>query len=350
MRIAVLLLLSVPLYAQVGGGGGGVSGGNTGNVGGGGSLTNANAIVCVAAPAILQECGANNTPATLNSNTSAGTNAFAITQSGTGRALFATRTNNSAVRPVSSILNGGGSDTNPALTLQESLATSPALAVDTTGSISAWVGAILGNGSHVISNASVYGGVSGSTFGVTPTFDWGISRGGADIIDFGNGTAGDTTAGLRAGNYNKWTLTAPTTAATLTAGGDNLTYTLPAYTASISGAIYTWSNAFNLGAQFNAVATSQFAPDTAVTITRLRFHVTTAGATCSTAPVFSIQDTSNGFANLASLTISNGTNDFDSGAISVAVTSGHVLQGAWSTAASGCGTNPSGPSFTMSYR
>lgn len=36
-------------------------------------------------------------------------------------------------------------------------------------------------------------------------------------------------------SVNKWTMTAPTTAATLTAGGDSLTYTMPAATSTIAG-------------------------------------------------------------------------------------------------------------------
>jgi hypothetical protein len=120
-------------------------------------------------------------------------------------------------------------------------------------------------------------------------------------------------------------------------------------TPSLTPAVHTWGCTIGLGTQFGGFTCAQFVPDTAITIVKMTMFATTAGATCTTAPVLAIEDTSNANAILTSLTFANAVNNYASGTLAVGVTSGHVLQAAISTAGV-CVTNPSGVSFLVEYR
>src|SRR5205814_10463918 len=64
------------------------------------------------------------------------------------------------------------------------------------------------------------------------------------------------------------------------------------------------------------------------------------GSGCTTVPIVALWDATAGSA-LTSLTISNGTSFFDSGAVSISIVAGHQIDTKVTTAASGCGTQPS---------
>lgn len=85
-----------------------------------------------------------------------------------------------------------------------------------------------------------------------------------------------------------------------------------------------------------------------VTITRFQLEVVTAAVGCSTFPVISIYDLT-ASAIVTSITLSTGHN-YDSGALSIATTAGHVLYAEVSTAGAGCSTQAVGFSGVVQYQ
>lgn len=114
--------------------------------------------------------------------------------------------------------------------------------------------------------------------------------------------------------------------------------------------IMTWSNNANgYSSQYIGPVAAYFTPVSAVTIRRFQMYYITTGVGCTTAPVIAVYDSTTS-TPVASFTISNGTGIFDSGAISVNIAAGDVLQVRYTTAAAGCTTLPSNDTFTVQYQ
>jgi hypothetical protein len=112
----------------------------------------------------------------------------------------------------------------------------------------------------------------------------------------------------------------------------------------------TWSNNANgYSSQYIGPVAAYFTPVSAVTIRRFQMYYITTGVGCTTAPVIAVYDSTTS-TPVASFTISNGTGIFDSGAISVNIAAGDVLQVRYTTAAAGCTTLPSNDTFTVQYQ
>lgn len=86
--------------------------------------------------------------------------------------------------------------------------------------------------------------------------------------------------------------------------------------------------------------------DKAITITRLEAGEGSGGAGCGTFPVISVFD---GTSNIATLTIAGAAHD-DSGALSINVAAGKVLNFRITTAAVGCAPAPANVGVSMSYK
>lgn len=125
--------------------------------------------------------------------------------------------------------------------------------------------------------------------------------------------------------------------------------------ASIGGEVVTYPTHATWRSDVSGALTSTFTsairmtPVHAITITRMEFGLGTAPVGCSTAAVVSLYNVTDS-SILASVTLVNGTQIYDSGAISVAVPAGKVIAPRVSTAAASCGTAPSSAYITMQYK
>jgi hypothetical protein len=108
-----------------------------------------------------------------------------------------------------------------------------------------------------------------------------------------------------------------------------------------------WSS-WTTGTTSGAYTENQHTFTKPFTLTRFTSFVTTAGVTCTTGGVLSIFDLT-ATSDLATLTLTNGTNYFDSGVLAVAVVAGHNIQFRVKTAGTGCATFPGGINWNMEY-
>lgn len=111
----------------------------------------------------------------------------------------------------------------------------------------------------------------------------------------------------------------------------------------------SWGNRIDIAATNTGQVGPIFVPASTVTANRFEIFIVTAGVTCGTAPVLSIRDVTTS-TNLNSQTITNGSNNIDSGVINVPIPGGDQIIISLTTGASGCGTTPSGISWNVSYR
>ncbi len=85
------------------------------------------------------------------------------------------------------------------------------------------------------------------------------------------------------------------------------------------------------------------------TITRLKVFLSTNGAGCTTPAIVSVRDVT-GASNLTTLSISNNTASFDSGALSIATTAGRDFLVGTTTISVSCTTPPAFSNFVVTYQ
>lgn len=110
-----------------------------------------------------------------------------------------------------------------------------------------------------------------------------------------------------------------------------------------------WSNYVYNNSAATGKNSSRFTPNHAVTIVRYQFAAGTPASTCSTYPVLALYDAT-ASSTITSITFTNGTADYDSGAISVNVPAGHIIESRWTTASASCTTAPAGVTFVVQYQ
>jgi hypothetical protein len=121
-------------------------------------------------------------------------------------------------------------------------------------------------------------------------------------------------------------------------------------TGAASRVIAVWSGyTGGSGSQFTGQAAAAYTPLAAITIKRLQMYYITAGVGCSTAPVMALWDASTSL-TLTSFTITNGTQTYDSGSLTINVAAADVLQMRYTTAGVGCSTNAANSTFTVQYQ
>lgn len=123
--------------------------------------------------------------------------------------------------------------------------------------------------------------------------------------------------------------------------------TLPA--SGVSEATWSTSNGLAIGSfVLNAQIGGTIFPS-GHTLIRYTIWMTGTVSGCTTSPVLAFRDVT-GSTNLASLTVTNGTTFFDSGALSVSMTGGHQFAVQVTTAGSGCSLGASGFTATVFYQ
>jgi hypothetical protein len=110
-----------------------------------------------------------------------------------------------------------------------------------------------------------------------------------------------------------------------------------------------WGTRANGSPTTSSQTSSPLTPIAGIKLLRLQAAAITPPRGCSTAAVLSIYDATASL-DLVSVTFSNGSQNQDSGTVSVNIPAGHVLMPKFTTAASGCATNPSGVDFVVQYQ